>query len=177
MSLFKKNKKSAEAIARQEERDRKHKEFHESTMFTDEEKQVCDIIVKSDFSKCEFKKFYKSLGDGYSLTYETQYYHKIIYNNIKLYYFFCSNKDIVHSFDLCRVDNGHSLKTITMGRAKIAIIDKLINDKLTAYIENSITSALHNKSANAEDCPYCGTKNASDKTNCINCGAVIKTMN
>lgn len=30
-----------------------------------------------------------------------------------------------------------------------------------------------NKNENAGDCPYCGTKNAEDKTNCINCGAVI----
>lgn len=175
--IFKKKKKvdwkstaDADAEARQVERDLKYKEFNESTTFTEEEKQICDIIVKSDFSKCDFDIFDSYYDESTSMI----KYHKIIYNNVKLKYYHCIRKTYVHHFDLYRVDNKHYLKTFNMGRAKIAIIDKLIDDKRKAYIENSITSALNNKSANAGDCPYCGTKNSENKTNCINCGAVIK---
>lgn len=141
-------------------------EYHASTKFTEEEKQICDIIIKSDFSKCNIStSAWHYGGYGYSYFY---------YNNLKLRYEHADKSTKYgHIFRLSREDNGHFLKEISMGESKIKIIQKIIADKHKAYIEDSITSAFNNKKENADDCPYCGTKNLKDKMNCINCGAVL----
>jgi len=139
------------------------KEYHASTKFTEEEKQICDIIIKSDFSKCNI-----STSDWHYGGYGFSYFY---YNNLKLTYQHAIRYG--HKFNLSREDNGHFLKEISMGESKIKIIQKIIADKHKAYIEDSITSAFNNRKENAEDCPYCGTKNLKDKMNCINCGAVL----
>jgi hypothetical protein len=168
MSIF--FKKVKEQVKEQSEKYkeslRKQKEYNSSTIFTEEEKQICDIIIKADFSKCTI-----NISKHYS-DYMDYYISQFIYNNLKLYYKHYSN-DIYNSFNLHRLDNGHFLKTVKMGKAKIEIINNMIKDKYQAYVENSITSAFNNKNENVGDCPYCGTKNAEDKTNCINCGAVL----
>lgn len=157
--IGKKSKQIAQSVA---EHHRKIEEWHASTEFTEEEKIICDIIIKSDFSKCNVE--FRSNGDIYNAFF--------VYNNLKLEYYM---NDFYYGtcFILKRVDNDHLLKEIKMGEAKLQIIDKIIKDKFDAYVQNSITSAFNDKSKNADDCPYCGTKNPKDKINCINCGAVI----
>ncbi|MCK9416768.1 hypothetical protein M0Q97_08945 [Candidatus Dojkabacteria bacterium] len=164
MSIF--SKKIKELSEEYKESLRKQEEYNSSTIFTEEEKQICDIIIKSDFSKCNVMINRDYFG------YDDYHISKFIYNNLKLHYKHYSHA-IDNYFNLYRLDNGHFLKTIKMGKAKIEIINNIIKDKFQAYVENSITSAFNNKNENAGDCPYCGTKNAENKTNCINCGAVL----
>jgi len=129
-----------------------------SIIFTKEEKQICDIIVKSDFAKCNFESFNKCF----------------FYNNLQLSYRNLSGENGYENiFYLYRRDNKHLLKTISLGLAKMKIVKQMIDDKFKAYVENSIVSAFADKKNNIDDCSYCGTKNSKNRSNCINCGAIL----
>ena len=136
-------------------------EKDKSITFTDRERIIVEIITKCDFSKCGW------------------YYHEDVfyYNNLKLKY--CKYSEYSNSaqscFGITRQDNHHSLHNIALGKAKQEIVDNIIADKKLAYINETIVTALNSKQVNPGDCTYCGTHNAEDKINCINCGVILTT--
>ena len=148
---------------RKEIRKAREKKFNTSTIFSSDEKIVMDIIVKSDFSTANI------WGGVYNFK----------FNNLFLMFYTCNYDDnsnyVIQNIPQKEEEEKHTLKSGNMGIAKEKIILEIIEDKKKAFVENTIVSAFNNKKKNAGDCPYCQTKNSKDKSNCINCGAVIKT--
>ena len=105
-----------------------------------------------------------------------------IWNN-NCYWFQCSYNELIITFDLnypaelwLKRTDGQTVMHEEISSDKTSIFVNIIKDKVTAYTKNLIISNLHNKKLNDDSCHYCGTKNTEERTNCINCGAIIKSF-
>jgi len=133
-------------------------EMDESTIFTKNEKVLMDIVVK-----CEF---------GTSVRYHSNI--NFYFNDLYVDYYY-SEDHRSGEYSIYKKEKNSNIFLIGgyVGKAKRKIINDIINDKRSAYVENSIISAFNNKIKNSNDCAYCGTKKEKNRINCINCGAVI----
>jgi len=141
-------------------------------LFSNKSKEVKEVIVKEVVFDKNEKLFLEML-------------HKCNLKEatwIKDDSFTCHYNDLICSFHWYSIDNcfivikrsdGQKILSQSISENKRNIIINIFKDKVTAYSNDLIISNLHNKKLNDDSCPYCGTKNSKEKTNCINCGAVI----